>query len=1045
MKFNFKIQSYQTDAVNSVVDVFKGQPYGDSNTYIRDLGVVKDKPQYHTVEENIEEVDMLGYSNADIVLSDDELLGNIKDVQRGGNVKLSNSLIKENNSGRCSLDIEMETGTGKTYVYIKTMFELNARYGWSKFIVVVPSVAIREGVKKSFEMMEDHFMEYYHKKARYFIYDSKNLTLIDGYAKSGDLNVMIINYQAFAASMNENKNVEGRKGNEAARIIYSQRDDFQSRRPIDVIKANKPILILDEPQKMGGPATQKALKNFNALFTLNYSATHAKHHNLVYVLDSLDAYNKKLVKKIEVKGLEVKNLRGSSGYLFLQDIILSPNKPPQAKLEFEIKLADGSIKRKTRIVSSNPPYDLYVESNEMEQYRGYIVAEVNPERNFVRFINGETIFTGEIIGSEDEQENARIQIRETIQSHFAKEETLFKLGIKTLSLFFIDEVAKYRVYGSDGKELTGEYGRIFEEEYADIYNEYYNKHLKLGEETPYLTYLKQHCADAAAVHKGYFSIDKKSHFIDGKKTALKNGSDDESAYDLILKNKERLLSFEEPTRFIFSHSALREGWDNPNIFQICALKTSGTSVSRRQEVGRGLRLSVDSQGNRMDLETCGDAVQDINLLTVVSSGSYADFVNELQSEIKENLYDRPTKVTKEYFTGKSVSGITVNEAQANSIYHYLIKNDYVDENDKITAKYHDDCNSKNLAPLPEKIAAIGSDGIAELMQGIFDDKVLEEMVSDGNQTKIEENELNDNFYKKEFQTLWNYINHKCSYTVKFDSEELIQKAVCAIDSQLKVSPLQYVLTRGQQNDYLDKKDIEQRTSFKQIKSQTKTIDNHARSSVKYDLIGKIAAGAVLTRRTAASILKRISPAKFAMFKTNPEEFISKAVTLIKEAKGTMVIEHISYNPLNGENSRYENDIFTADKHKDFTKAFLAKKHIQPFVFTDGSAVQSVEKRFAQQLDTSAEVSVYAKLPKGFKIPTPVGNYTPDWAVAFNEGSVKHIYFIAETKGSMSSMQLKSIEQIKIQCAKKLFAKLNNNAVKYDVVNSYEELLNLVNE
>ena len=1038
MKFNFKIQAYQTEAVDSVIDVFQGQPYINNNTYIWDRGKVPDTQQESLYQND--KPDDIGYSNADILLADAQLLQNIKAVQRDNNIKLSDKLIKEGNSGRCSLDIEMETGTGKTYVYIKTMFELNAKYGWSKFIVVVPSIAIREGVKKSFEMTQAHFMEYYHKKANYFIYDSNNLNQIDNdFAKSSDISVMIINSQAFTKSMNENKST-GAKANKAARKIYSVSDEFQSRRPIDVIKANRPILILDEPQKMGGPATQKALKNFNALFTLNYSATHAKHHNLVYVLDSLDAYNKKLVKKIAVKALEVRNLKGAHGYLFLQNIILSPDKPPQAKLEFEIKLANGFIKRKTRIVSAKPPYDLYSASNELEQYKGYIITDISAEKNLVRFMNGETISTGQILGAEDEQETARIQIRETIRSHFDKEERLYNLGIKTLSLFFVDEVAKYRLYDTDGGELTGEYGRIFEEEYADIYNECYNKLLKLGEKTPYLTYLEKHCARADKVHKGYFAIDKKTnHFKDGTEKEL---AKDIPAYDLILKNKERLLSFDEPTRFIFSHSALREGWDNPNIFQICALKRSGTSVSRRQEVGRGLRLCVDERGNRMDFESCGDDVQDINLLTVISSGSYAAFVDELQKELKDNLYDRPVKASMEYFIGKSINGTVINETQARYIYQYLVKNNYVDENDKITDKYHSDYDNNTLVPLPDKIVELG-DGITKLMQNIFDEKTLDDMIEDANIPKTSANELNKNFYKKEFQTLWNYINHKCSYTVQFDSEELIQKAIDAIDSKLKVAPLQYVLTEGKQNEHINKEDIQEKTSITLMQTQTKTTNNYVNSFVKYDLIGKIARGSVLTRKTAASILKRINPAKFAMFKTNPEEFISKVIDLIKEQKGTMIVEHICYQPRSDADSRYSSNIFTADKHKDYSKAFEAAKHIQPFVFTDGSAENSVEKRFAKELDNSSEVSVYAKLPKGFKIPTPVGNYTPDWAIAFHEGSVKHIYFVAETKGSMSSLQLKTIEQIKIECAKKLFAKLNNGIVKYDVVDSYESLMNII--
>lgn len=459
MKFNFKIQQYQTDAVDAVVRVFQGQVFHDKISYIRDRGKVKVEPYQMTLgmsDEELEIVDPLndtGYKNEAVELSDEQLLYNIQALQSQNNIKLSASLVKD--LGRCSLDIEMETGTGKTYVYIKTMFELNKKYGWSKFIVVVPSIAIREGVKKSFEITADHFMEYYGKKARFFIYNSSNLNQLDNFSSSSGINVMIINTQAFASSLKE----DGKS--KEARIIYSKRDEFGSRRPIDVIKANRPIIILDEPQKMGGDVTQKALKNFNPLFSLNYSATHAKHHNLVYVLDALDAFNKRLVKKIEVKGFEVKNFRGTDSYLYLEQIILSSKKPPMAKIELEIGY-NKSINRETRILSVGD--DLYFVSQEMEQYKGYTISEIDPLRGTVTFTNGEVIKAGDVVGDVSEKDMRRIQIRETILSHFEKEEKLFNMGIKCLSLFFIDEVAKYRQYDENGDEVLGEYGVMFEQE-----------------------------------------------------------------------------------------------------------------------------------------------------------------------------------------------------------------------------------------------------------------------------------------------------------------------------------------------------------------------------------------------------------------------------------------------------------------------------------------------------------------------------------------------------------------------------------------------------
>ena len=1033
MKFNFKIQQYQTDAVNAIADVFNGQRKYEKVSYRLDIGksseILFETDDRSAISENS---DYTGYMNESIELTDAQLLENIHRIQSFNNIKLSTSLVKD--LGRCSLDVEMETGTGKTYVYIKTMFELNKRYGWSKFIVVVPSIAIREGVKKSFEMTADHFMEQYGKKARFFVYNSSNLNQLDAFSASFSINVMIINTQAFATSLKEGAN------NKESRIIYSKRDEFGSRRPIDVIKANRPIIILDEPQKMGGEVTQKALKSFNPLFSMNFSATHKKQHNLVYVLDALDAYNKRLVKKIEVKGFEVRNFRGTDSYLYLEQILLSSKEPPKARLEMEIKY-NKSINRETRIVKVGD--NLYFLSQEMEQYKDYVVSGIDPVSGSLTFTNGKVITIGEVQGDVSEKDMRRIQIRETIISHFEKEEALFDKGIKTLSLFFIDEVANYRQYDENGEEVLGEYGRIFEQEYMSVLNDFITLF-----NTPYQQFLRRTVENLSSVHTGYFSIDKKTgHSINSTTKRGSDFSDDISAYDLILKHKERLLSFDEPTRFIFSHSALREGWDNPNVFQICTLKHSDSNTAKRQEVGRGMRLCVNEYGIRMDVETCGDAVHDINKLTVIASESYRDFVSSLQTDIKEVLYDRPKKATIDYFEGKTVmvgeQPVTLDTRKAKDIYRYLLKNDYIDDDDKVTDAYRADLANGCLAPLPDSIKDM-AEGVHKLIQGVFDESVLDEMITDGNATKLNDNPLNDNFYKQEFQTLWNYINHKYAYTVEFDSDELIEKSIAHINNMLYVSELQYTTTVGQQRDDMNEHQIERGDSFGSVKTRTQTLKHAETSQVKYDLIGKIVEGTTLTRKTVAAILTGIRNDKLEMFRKNPEEFISKVIKLIKEQKATMIVEHISYNPIEGS---YDSSIFTAEKNSQpITKAFKAEKAIQDYVFTDGYAAdgQSVERKFAERLDSEHDVVVYAKLPKGFSIPTPVGNYSPDWAIAFREGSVKHIYFIAETKGSMDSLMLKPIEQAKINCAKRLFNDISTSQVRYDAVDSYEKLLSVIN-
>ena len=1020
MKFKFTIQGYQTDAVNSVVKVFSGQPFQDKVSYRRDAGSQDDDRTLFNWQQSDEDL-FMGFANAPVALSETQLLHNIREVQNDNNIKESASLAKH--LGACSLDVEMETGTGKTYVYIKTMFELNKRYGWSKFIVVVPSIAIREGVQKSFQTMQDHFMEQYGKKARFFVYNSKNLTDIDQFSSSADLSVMIINVQAFNA-----------RGKDARRIRM-ELDEFGSRRPIDVIQANRPIVILDEPQKMGGKKTQESLKEFHPLFTMNYSATHKEHHDLVYVLDALDAYRMKLVKKIEVKGVDIHNLRGTDGYLFLENIVISPKKPPRARLEFEIKY-DKSIKRETRIVGVDD--DLYALSKEMEQYQGYHINDIEPIRGIVTFTNGVEIHTGEVLGDVSEKDIRRVQIRETIRSHFEKEKELYNRGIKTLSLFFIDKVEHYRKYDDEGNEINSEYGQMFEEEYISILNEY----LTLFD-TPYEQYLKQ--IDVHTTHAGYFSIDKKGHKVDSKTKRGSDFSDDESAYELILKDKERLLSLDNPVRFIFSHSALREGWDNPNVFQICTLKHGGDSTTnKRQEVGRGLRLCVNQSGDRMDEQVLGSEVQEINKLTVIASEGYKDFVSSLQNDIKDDLYERPTKATVEYFQGKRIKigddVVTVTSDQANMIYFYLVKNSYIDEDGYVTDAYRADAENKTLAPLPDKIKDITA-GVHALVQGIFDEHALDGMIEDGHQTKIQENALNDNFYKKEFQTLWNYINHKWSYTVHFDSQELIQKAIQHIDEKLFVSQLQYTVTKGKQGDDWSAETIKSGNGFVSEKSHTYDLKRSEMSQVKYDLIGEIGAGTHLTRKTVAMILKGISPAKFTMYRHNPEEFISKVTKLINEEKATMIVDDITYNKTDGT---YDSEIFTAEKNKDFSKAYPAKKNVQDYVFTDGTAEKSIERKFAEDMDLDDKVVVYAKLPRGFQIPTPVGNYAPDWAIAFQKGTVKHIYFVAETKGSMESMDLRPIEQAKIKCAKTLFNEISTDDVVYGQVDSYQNLLSMMN-
>jgi len=780
MKFKFKIQQYQTDAVEQTVSVFAGQPSKTNAQYRRDLG--KRKGQITFDEEYV------GWRNNDVELTDNQLFANIRKQQMDGNIPQSKLLSKPDGLGACSLDIEMETGTGKTYVYIKTMFEMNKRYGWSKFIVVVPSIAIREGVYKSFTMLEEHFMEQYGKKARFFIYNSSNLTQIDSFSSDASINVMIINTQAFARDFKEDAK------NKVSLIMYTKRDDFQSRRPIDVIAANRPIIIMDEPQKMEGAATQRALKNFKPLFVLNYSATHKTSHNCVYALDAYDAYCQRLVKKIQVKGITLQNLMGAQAYIYFDSIVLSKNKAPEVKLEIEVQGASQARRQTMKFAQGDSLYD----ASKLPAYKEFVITDINPRTNTVFFRNGDQIRAGEVMGDVSEKTIQQVQIRETIKSHFEKERQLFQQGIKTLSLFFIDEVKNYKGYDESGEVVKGVLWEMFEEEY----NRYLNEHLSLFEDD-YQRYLKRFSVEQ--VHNGYFSIDKKTgHAVNSEVKRGEAFSSDISAYDLILKDKERLLSFDEPTRFIFSHSALREGWDNPNVFQICTLRHANSATAKRQEVGRGLRICVDQQGNRMDAERLGDAVHDINKLTVIANESYSTFVDDLQKDTREALRERPKVATVAYFEGKTfmlgTERYTISSQEAASIVSYLFDNDYTDSKGNILSGYHEDMEQGTLAPLSKKLQPI-SEQVHRLIQGIFDPSAREGMIEDGNgKAEVVNEKLNDNAAKDEFKRLWAEINHRYVYTVHYDSEELIKKSIAAIDKDLTVTQMKYVVTTGEQGE-----------------------------------------------------------------------------------------------------------------------------------------------------------------------------------------------------------------------------------------------------
>ncbi|MBQ8706191.1 MAG: DEAD/DEAH box helicase family protein [Paludibacteraceae bacterium] len=1022
MKLKFKHQQFQIDAAKAVTDVFQGQQNLSMLEFTHDMGRRSDGQQ--------EAFEVVGFRNQPINIYSQQVLKNMREVQMAEQLKPSEEVLMND----LRLTIEMETGTGKTYTYIKTMYELNRLYGWSKFIIVVPSIAIREGVSRSFEIMSEHFASEYGKRIQSFIYDSKQLTKIDQFASDANMHVMIINTQAFAAR------------GEDARRIYMKLDAFRSRRPIDVIAATNPILIIDEPQSVLGVdkknATREKLKEFKPLFTLLYSATHRADDivNMVYRLDAMDAYNKKLVKKISVKGIEQKGTTATNGYLYLESIVLSEGNP-KARIGFDKKGA-SSVRPVTQLVGDG--FDIYQQSGGLEEYRdGYRVESIDGYSGTIRLLNGTVLHEGEMIGKVNDIYVRRQQIRETILSHIQKERKLFSMGIKCLSLFFIDHVDNYRKPlpltpspKGEGEACgnKGIYAQMFEEEYSNIVGQL---QLEFADDPAYVAYLKRFTAEE--VHDGYFSRDKKGKVVD---SANKEGDNEVRGYQLIMKEKEKLLSFDTPVRFIFSHSALKEGWDNPNVFQICTLKDSDNQTKKRQEVGRGMRLCVNDKGERQDESVLHGGVFAVNELTVIASESYNSFAAKLQTEIAEAVGDRPVKVQLELFKDMVVTNARGEQKKmdaddAQDILFTLRMKGYVTKQSQLTQQYHDDKQQGTL-DFGEDYNEYQAD-IVKKLDSIFNpDSVKPEDARKVREAKFD----SQKFARKEFQDMWRKINSQTYYTVDFKTDDLIKRAVNALDNHLKVSRIAIQVVKGTMNEIKSKQQLLAGTAMVAQEAATESVHELIGENVRYDLIGKLVVDTGLTRKAIVTILKKISPNTFNMFKANPEEFIIKAGNIINQCKAVAVVEHVAYHKLNQE---FDADIFSAStlKGKLGVNAMESQKSLYDIVVVDS---KGIEMDFAKNLEMHNEVAVYTKLPSGFYINTPVGHYNPDWAIVFKEGTdVKHVYFVAETKGYSDDevTDYRKTEEVKIECAKRHFATISSSTVTYDVVKDYKGLMDIV--
>ncbi len=1008
MRYVFEWLPYQWAATTAACGVFEGQPRRSAARFLAP------GPAAAPGELPLPTV---AFGNAPLELSEATLLENLRREQRAHGLPLSERLWA--GPGRAcavNLDVEMETGTGKTYVYAQTAYELHRRYGWSKFIVMVPSVAIREGVKAALEATADHFCATYGHRAEVDVYDSKRVTTVSDFSADGKLRFLIMNTQAFAARKDTLK-------------IKQQLDALQSQVPLKVLAAARPILILDEPQKMEGKQTESSLKAFCPLFILRYSATHRTRHDLVYRLDAVDAFNQKLVKRISVVGLRERGAMGSGAYLHLAGVEARPEGGPVARLELELRTAGGGVRRTFRTVRRGD--DLYALSGGMAQYQaGYDVREVaaTDEGGRVRFGNGLTLEAGDLVGHTAREAVRETLFRETIRAHLRTERRNFPKGVKTLSLFFLDHVAAYRDYARpDAKGVDAHlFERVYREEVAATLEDLYLP-------ADYRAYLE--AIDAEATHEGYFSIDKKS----GRavETSEAAGAKDVDAYDLILRDKASLLALPRPddseerrrranVRFLFSHSALREGWDNPNVFTLCLLRKTDDTIGRRQEVGRGLRLCVTQSGKRWQ----GADPHDLNRLTVITSEECKGFVAALQKEIADGLSSRPPAVGESTFRGMEVrtgAGLfRLDAEQSKGLYWWLRNAAYVDDEGAFTKEWHADRTASDLPPLPRTLEPAREPVLEALDRLAAGRKVT---IDNGRGlSRIAPNRAN--LGRKEFRELWRRLHRKCAYRIAIDTERLIEACVAALNSTetgprvpAPVVTVEEATLRGN----VSAEALRGGTAFAQGAHRTEVIAARFGDAVAYDLVGELAAPerTGLTRRTVAAILRQMEPSVKELYPRNPEPFINEVAAIINREKVRQVVEHIAYEPLR---ETYGLDLFTEGGpvmlQSEQTEECRLAKHLYPFVATDSK----VEQRFACDLDRADEVAVFVKLPAAFAIP---------------EGAVQHLYFVAETKGSDLPEDLREREHQKIECAKAYFrtlrTQLPQNAIHYDVVTGADRL------
>ena len=993
MKIQFNSElGYQERAIESIVGIFKGQDACESNFTVY-------SPEFLAKQQNIGYTD-IGYSNR-LTLTEGQLLENVQNIQLSNGLRPASRAEVERN--HLDFTVEMETGTGKTYVYLRTIVEMYVRYGFSKHIIVVPSIPIKEGVYKSLQITRDHLRELYDNiNYNFFVYDSSRLNEVRDFATNDRLEIMVINIDAFSKSFEDPKDEK-----KTANIIHRYNDSL-GYKPLDLIKNTHPVIIIDEPQTtMSTLLRKKAVKSLNPLATIRYSATHKEKVNLMYKLDAVDAYEQKLVKQIEVGSVQTEGLNNQA-YIKLIDIKVSKGYPV-ARVEVDV-FSKGSITRKTIKVSQNDDLE---QLTDRAEYEGYIIKDIYavPGNEYIDFTSkDEVLRLGEAIGNVDDTQIKTALISKTIEEHLNKELVLNPQGIKVLSLFFIDTVSKYRNYDEDGNAINGEYAEIFEREYLKLIRKPKYQDLFKDIKDPEL--------DASKVHNGYFSIDKKSKKSNSKekfeyfKDTKGNTNADEETYNLIMRDKEMLLSFDSKLRFIFSHSALKEGWDNPNVFQICTLKEAGGSeVRRRQEIGRGLRLCVNQNGERV-------YGHEVNTLTVMATESYKDFVDNLQKEIEQETGIKFGVLESHSFASVVVEivedeNIHLGQQKSADLFNHLLSKGYIDPKGKVQDSLRVDLK-ENKVDLPEEIlenTTVLNQVLNILKQtaGRLDIKNN----ADKQVVKVNKRVLDS----PEFKELWERVKYKTTFSVNFDSDKLVEECVRAIDERLKINHGK--LTYSKASIRMDVGGL----SYVEEPNSNRIDSIHEEVDTLPDIVSYLQNETQLTRKSIVKILTGTQKLKY--FKINPQKFIEGCIDIINEQMRLHIIDGVTYKKIGGS-EYYSQELFENKELFGYLKSNLKTSDKSPYNYVVYDS--AIESGLAQEFENSSHISVYAKLPNWFTIDTPLGTYNPDWAVLWKDNDDEKLFFVVESKGTTDQMELRLKEKAKIDCGKKHFKEIGTEMI-----------------